>query len=380
MAQHNAPRPSLVWMKSVMTQEQIQALVNRGLLSPFGILTGDFFCRLLHYYKIKLVEDATQEDVEVRQVVPEDVVVEDEAEEGTKANCQQDDPPRDDAPSSHQAHEPNATTYTDAEVEEDDRKDRKALSRLQEGLVEHAQKRKEVIFHCDCFRERASHLEVELEKAKTDFRNLQAHQDIEVAVHDAIMKIAKLKRSLRESEDARARCQASFVAEKEIINSELANSKSREARLQPYLKECEDSNVRLQEQHNAIVKREYTVSQKLVYEANAHRDLERCLEEAVGNLQNDQNVIAGLEFELEELQKYTGYVIDMIQADADPIRPTPLLDRLKAAPDLLKKLLKDTVVECLKTTFALLVSHFLTTPFQQVTSGIAADFEEDKIP
>lgn len=46
-----------------------------------------------------------------------------------------------------------------------------------------------MIFHCDCFRERASHLEVELEKAKTDFRNLQAHQDIEVAVHDAIMKV-----------------------------------------------------------------------------------------------------------------------------------------------------------------------------------------------
>lgn len=159
-----------------------------------------------------------------------------------------------------------------------------------------------------------------------------------------------------------------------------ANSKSREARLQRDLKEYEDCNARLHEQHNAAVKREYAVSQKLVYEANARRDLDRCLEEAVSNLQDDQNVIARLELELEELQKSTGHVMDMIKADADPTRPTPLLDRLRAAPGLLKNLLKDTAVEFLKTTFALLVLHFPTTPFQRVTSGVATNFEEDKIP
>lgn len=87
MAQANIPDLTTVWMKLVMTQERIQALVDRGLLGPqalldwkptagqefpledkmetvvfvpffecgFGIPCGDFFRVLLQYYKIELV-------------------------------------------------------------------------------------------------------------------------------------------------------------------------------------------------------------------------------------------------------------------------------------------------------------------------------------
>lgn len=72
--------------------------------------------------------------------------------------------------------------------------------------------------------------------------------------------------------------------------------------------------------------------------------------------------------------------MDMIKADLDPAKPAPLLDCLKAVLGLLKKLLKGTTIECVKNTFGLLVSHFSTTPFQRVSTRIAAYFEEVKIP
>lgn len=63
-------------------------------------------------------------------------MVEDEAEEGTEANRQRDDPPMDGslpgAPPSHVSQDPNAIPYTDTEVEEDERKDREALAGLHE--------------------------------------------------------------------------------------------------------------------------------------------------------------------------------------------------------------------------------------------------------
>lgn len=95
-------------------------------------------------------------------------------------------------------------------------------------------------------------------------------------------------------------------------------------------KECEDTNEHIQEQRNALMNREYAVSRKLLYEANAHRDLERSLEDLAGALQSDQYTIAGLELELEELQKSSSYVMDLIKSDANPTKPTPLLDRLRA--------------------------------------------------
>src|SRR5688572_3438835 len=87
MAAGNAPDPSTYWMKSVTTEERIQALVDRGLLGPksllewkatvgqefpsedkmetvvfasffergFGIPYRNFFRGLLNYYKIELV-------------------------------------------------------------------------------------------------------------------------------------------------------------------------------------------------------------------------------------------------------------------------------------------------------------------------------------
>jgi tetrahydromethanopterin S-methyltransferase subunit H len=81
------PDPSTVWETSMVTEEQIQSLVDRGLLRPkeqvgwrlaaaeafptegtgetvvflmhikrrFGVPTGDFLHRLLHFYRIELV-------------------------------------------------------------------------------------------------------------------------------------------------------------------------------------------------------------------------------------------------------------------------------------------------------------------------------------
>jgi hypothetical protein len=81
------PDPSTVWETSTVTEEQIQSLVNRGLLRPksqvgwrpvageafptegtgetvvfiahiehgFGVPAGDFLCGLLQFYQIELV-------------------------------------------------------------------------------------------------------------------------------------------------------------------------------------------------------------------------------------------------------------------------------------------------------------------------------------
>ena len=87
MAELQISSPELVWTVSEITEERIQALVDRGLLRPkvelewrtavgeafrteddkeaivfasyfergFGIPTSDFFRGLLHYYRIELV-------------------------------------------------------------------------------------------------------------------------------------------------------------------------------------------------------------------------------------------------------------------------------------------------------------------------------------
>ena len=87
MAPEQIPVPETVWTSSTITEEQIQLLVNRGLLRPktevewkaptgqafpteddkeqvvfasffergFNVPTGDFFRGLLHYYRLELV-------------------------------------------------------------------------------------------------------------------------------------------------------------------------------------------------------------------------------------------------------------------------------------------------------------------------------------
>lgn len=69
------------------------------------------------------------------------------------------------------------------------------------------------------------------------------------------------------------------------------------------------------------------MSQKLTYKVVLYKDMDQCLIAAMHSLQYDQMVIAGLEVDLEDLRLATGYVMDMIQPDADPTKPTPLLDR-----------------------------------------------------
>nr|TKW21741.1 hypothetical protein SEVIR_4G141200v2 [Setaria viridis] len=88
----------------------------------------------------------------------------------------------------------------------------------------------------------------------------------------------------------------------------------------------------------------------------------------------------GLEVELEELQKVAGYVMDVVQPNANPAALTPLLDRLKAALGRLKALLKDTTVECIKNAFTLVASHFLKLALEWSATGVTADFNVDLIP
>jgi hypothetical protein len=52
----------------------------------------------------------------------------------------------------------------------------------------------------------------------------------------------------------------------------------------------------------------------------------RCLIDAMNSLRHDQVVIAGLEVELEDLQSAAGYVLDMVQPEANPARLTSLTD------------------------------------------------------
>jgi hypothetical protein len=86
------PDPQAVWVRSMMTEAKIQALVDRGLLRPktevewrtaageefpsedvkeqvvfasffergFNLPAGDFFCGLLYYYKLELVHTSFQ--------------------------------------------------------------------------------------------------------------------------------------------------------------------------------------------------------------------------------------------------------------------------------------------------------------------------------
>uniref|UniRef100_K3YFR4 Uncharacterized protein n=1 Tax=Setaria italica TaxID=4555 RepID=K3YFR4_SETIT len=72
--------------------------------------------------------------------------------------------------------------------------------------------------------------------------------------------------------------------------------------------------------------------------------------------------------------------MDMVQLEIDPTMPTPLLDRLKAAPGQLKALLKDTTVECIKNVFTLLVTHFPQIPLEHAAIGVTPDFNADLLP
>ena len=84
------------------------------------------------------------------------------------------------------------------------------------------------------------------------------------------------------------------------------------------------------------------MTQKLAYEKRVRRDLEINLVAAMQSLQNDQVVIAGLEVEMTDLKNAAGYVMDMVVPHDNPEEPTPLLDRLMAAPDRVTDLLKES--------------------------------------
>ena len=58
------------------------------------------------------------------------------------------------------------------------------------------------------------------------------------------------------------------------------------------------------------------------------------------SLQNDQVAIAGLEVEIADLKDAAGYIMDMVAPQENPKEPTPLIDRLIAAPDRVTDMLK----------------------------------------
>ena len=58
------------------------------------------------------------------------------------------------------------------------------------------------------------------------------------------------------------------------------------------------------------------------------------------SLQNDQVAIARLEVEIADLKDAIGYIMDMVAPQENPEEPTPLIDRLIAAPNQITDLLK----------------------------------------
>ena len=118
------------------------------------------------------------------------------------------------------------------------------------------------------------------------------------------------------------------------------DANKKEKKLQKHLKEAEDAIKMLKESTKAANDSEYTMTRKLAYEKQVRMDIEINLVVAMQSLQNDQVAIAGLEVEITDLKEAAGYIMDMVAPQDNPEEPTPLIDRLIAAPDQITDLLK----------------------------------------
>ena len=131
-----------------------------------------------------------------------------------------------------------------------------------------------------------------------------------------------------------------FNPEQLLTSEVFADANKKEKKLQKHLKEVEDAIKTLKESTKAANDSEYAMTRKLAYEKQVRRDLEINLVVAMQSLQNDQVAIAGLEVEIVDLKEAAGYIMDMVAPQDNPEEPTPLIDRLIAAPDQITDLLK----------------------------------------
>ncbi|OEL19844.1 hypothetical protein BAE44_0019137 [Dichanthelium oligosanthes] len=90
----------------------------------------------------------------------------------------------------------------------------------------------------------------------------------------------------------------------------------------------------------------------------------------MNSLRNDQEIIVGLNGELQELREEAWYIADMLVPDEDPEAPTPLLERLKAIPNKVKSLMKETAASGAKSVLALVRLHWPALNLKLVGTGM----------
>ena len=87
------------------------------------------------------------------------------------------------------------------------------------------------------------------------------------------------------------------------------------------------------------------------------------------SLQNDQVAITGLEVEIADLKEAAEYVMDMVAPQANPEEPTPLLDRLIAAPDRVTELLKASGKTAAVGALLRVKSHYPEVEVAKIEAG-----------
>jgi hypothetical protein len=87
--------------------------------------------------------------------------------------------------------------------------------------------------------------------------------------------------------------------------------------LEVLLREVEVGGQELKRAMKEAADSEYAVSQKLVYEKGARRDLDVMFVVVLMSLQNDQMTIAGYEVELNYLKGANNYALDCIAVPAE---------------------------------------------------------------
>ena len=149
----------------------------------------------------------------------------------------------------------------------------------------------------------------------------------------------------------------------------LIDANKKEKALRDDLKEAKDTIRILKESTKAANDSEYAMTRKLAYEKRVRRDLEIDLVLAMQSLQNDQVAIAGLEVEIVDLKEATEYVLDMVAPQANPEEPTPLLDRLIAAPDRVTELLKVSCKTAAVGGLLRVKSHYAEVEVTKIVAG-----------
>ena len=160
-----------------------------------------------------------------------------------------------------------------------------------------------------------------------------------------------------------------FNPEQLLIPKVFVDANKKEKKLQKHLKEAEDAIKMLKESTKAANDSEYAMTRKLAYEKQVRRDIEIDLVVAMQSLQNDQVAIVGLEVEIADLKEAAEYVMDMVAPQANPEEPTPLLERLIAAPDRVTDLLKASGKTAAVGALSWVKSHYPEVEVAKIEAG-----------